>query len=231
MNNKIIFCDFDGTITKEDTVDKLLERYATDKWLYYEDMWLENKIGSKECLENQINCIEYFSNKNLEEFIETVKIDEEFVLFLQEIKKRNIEFYIVSDGFDLLINKILEKYGINNIKIFSNMLSLDNNELKTLFPFYSQSCKSGSGLCKCSVLKRTSMNKQIIYIGDGKSDFCVSKHADIIFAKHKLAEFCRNNNLHFHEFQNFNDITVKLLAMEDTSFAKNRIIAKNRNVN
>jgi 2-hydroxy-3-keto-5-methylthiopentenyl-1-phosphate phosphatase len=224
MNNNVIICDFDGTITREDTVDKLLEKYATDDWIFFENLWLENKIGSRECLERQINCIHHFSNKDLKEFIDSVEIDEHFPLLLKEIKELNLELYIVSDGFDLFISKILKKYGINNIKIFSNLLYLDNSTLKPIFPFCNKDCIFGSGLCKCSILKELAKGRQVVYIGDGKSDFCVSRHADIIFAKGKLADHCRDNNLCFYEFQDFNDIKVRLLLKEGIDFVKNGII-------
>jgi len=206
MNKNIIFCDFDGTITKEDTIDKLLDTYANEKWLEIESLWEEGLIGSKECLERQVNCIDYLSEKHFEEFIDSIEIDEYFSEYLSWVKTNNIDFYVVSDGFDLIIDKIFAKYGIKDVKKFSNMLYHTSGKLKPFFPLYKENCESGAGVCKCRVLKENSKNKRIVYIGDGRSDMCATKHADLLFAKGKLAKYCSYNSINCIEFTTFKDI-------------------------
>ena len=70
MNNIVIFCDFDGTITINDTVDHLLSIFADKNWINIEESWKNGEIGSKECLKKQFDCIDYISEKQLNEFIE-----------------------------------------------------------------------------------------------------------------------------------------------------------------
>ena len=49
-----IVCDFDGTVTRTDAVDNILERFADPSWEAIEDEWLSGKIGSRECLGRQL---------------------------------------------------------------------------------------------------------------------------------------------------------------------------------
>src|SRR5471032_695977 len=42
-----IVCDFDGTITRTDVIDTILERFADPSWEAVEDEWLSGKIGSR----------------------------------------------------------------------------------------------------------------------------------------------------------------------------------------
>lgn len=206
MSNSVIFCDFDGTITKKDTIDKFLETYASEKWLEVEKLWENGEIGSKECLERQVQCVEYLSENQLNEFIDSIEIDEYFINFLSRVRNNGIEFHIVSDGFNLFIDRILEKYGIKDISIFSNKLYLSYGELRSFFPLYKTNCKSGAGVCKCSVIKDVFAGREVIYIGDGRSDMCAAKHADILYAKGKLVSYCKENNINCIPFNNFNDI-------------------------
>jgi len=210
MNDIVIFCDFDGTITTEDTIDKLLEIYADKKWLEIEELWEEGKIGSKECLERQLDCINNFSEELLNEFIDSIKIDNTFIEFIHNIKAQNIDFYIISDGFKLFIEKILEKNGIKDIKIFSNRITLDNDKLIASFPHNRTACEAQAGMCKCNTIKNIALERKIIYIGDGRSDMCASKHADILYAKKKLADYCSNRSIDFIKFENFNDVQQSL---------------------
>ncbi len=41
----IILCDFDGTISLEDTTDVLLERFGMSGWQALEQDWLAGKLG------------------------------------------------------------------------------------------------------------------------------------------------------------------------------------------
>lgn len=214
MNKPVIFCDFDGTITKEDTVDKLLSTYANDKWLEVEELWQNGEIGSRECLESQIDCIDNISEEQFAEFINSQEIDEYFIELFNKVKRHNLDFYVVSDGFNAVIKGILENHGISDAEIFSNKIQLDNRKLKTYFPLHNLNCESGSGVCKCDVIKKLKKDQEIIYIGDGRSDICACRHADVLFAKGKLEEYCVKNGISFIHFDTFNDIENFLVKKE-----------------
>ena len=82
MKNYQFFCDFDGTITKEDTLNKFLRVYASKYWLEVEDMWVRGEIGSKECIERQMQLFPEMTEKILNDFIDTIEIDKTFPDFL-----------------------------------------------------------------------------------------------------------------------------------------------------
>lgn len=197
MNNNIqFFSDFDGTITKEDTLGKLLSLYADDEWYDIEEQWVRGEIGSLECLEKQMNLIKPLSDKELDEFIESIEIDEYFPEFYQYLEKNNIEFYTVSDGFDYLIQRILDKYQIKPKYIFANHLEFINGKFITSFPHFDSTCPKKAGMCKCNIVKvYRNVTKSTIYAGDGLSDQCVSSKVDMLFAKNKLWEYVKKENI------------------------------------
>ena len=209
MKNYQFFCDFDGTITKEDTLNKFLRLYAGDKWLESEREWLQGKIGSKECIEKQMQFFENVNYELLDSFVDSIEIDETFPDFLNYIESEDIDFYIVSDGFDYFIERILKKYGISGIKIFSNRIKIKNGKFETYFPNYNEFCTPRSGVCKCNVIKSNRIvTKRVLYAGDGLSDFCAAKNADFLFAKGKLLEYCKNTKIdNLIEFESFRTIT------------------------
>ncbi len=214
MQNYVVFCDFDGTITKKDTVDELLNTFADKKWLDIEEDWQKGKIGSKECLIEQFKQIDRISPEQFNEFIKISEIDPVFPDFLSEINRKNIDFYIISDGFGFLINRIFKKYNISGCKIFSNKLDYQDKKFTPVFPLHNARCEVKSGLCKCSIVKTFSKDKKSIYIGDGKSDICASSKADILFAKNNLAEHCDKNEIAYFPYNDFNDIREILFKKE-----------------
>ncbi len=43
-----LFCDFDGTITRQDVIDVLLETYAQPRWRDVEQEWIDGRISSRD---------------------------------------------------------------------------------------------------------------------------------------------------------------------------------------
>lgn len=221
-SNYVVFCDFDGTITKKDTIDSFFEVYASDDWLLVEKLWKDKKINSKECLTRQLECINNFSEKYLYEFIDSIEIDDYFLDFIKIINDFNLAIYIISDGFRMFIKNVFKKYRINIHEIFSNDCYLKNGKIKALFPFNNKNCEVLAGMCKCNIIKDKSEDKKIIYIGDGRSDMCAAKHSNILFAKGELANYCINKKMDFINFENFRNIVD--FFMEDRINVKNKFI-------
>ena len=212
MNKKCILSDFDGTITKKDGLYSFIETYAKGNWQDIEQSWAKGKIDSKTCLIEEFKLIPNLSEKLIVDFIDYhIDIDENFCDFIKKIRDENIDFFIVSDGLDFFIEKILKKYEINNLKIFSNHAEFVNGQFKITFPNDYSCCENNSGTCKCKILSdlRSEYDK-IIYIGDGVSDYCVAPKADILFAKSKLENYCKTNSISYNFYDNFSDIFYKI---------------------
>lgn len=115
-----ILSDFDGTITSKDGLYSFIETYAQKGWEKIEQDWVEGKISSKECLIEEFKLIPDLSEELISEFIKTLTIDETFVDFYEKTVRKDIDFYVVSDGIDYFINKILKKYYLEGVNIISN---------------------------------------------------------------------------------------------------------------
>src|SRR5690348_13466895 len=52
-----ILCDFDGTISVEDVIDSLLDRFGRPGWEVLEQDWRAGRIGSRECMSGQVDLL------------------------------------------------------------------------------------------------------------------------------------------------------------------------------
>lgn len=199
---KAIYCDFDGTITKNDSVNTFFQKYAAPQWLDYEKLWIEGKISSRENAVKQVALLPKISQKQLDDYIDTIEIDEYFLDFLDFVKTKNIKFTILSDGFDLFIKKVLEKYNIKDIPYYANHLVYENETFRIEFPNNYSQCQIGAGMCKCAKVKE----KDFCYIGDGTSDLCIAKKANLLFATKNLKKFCKENDIKYSQFESFRNI-------------------------
>ena len=201
--NKIdaIYCDFDGTITKGDSVNRFFEMYASKKWMDSEKLWIEGKISSRENAIIQVGLLKNISGQQLDDYINSIEIDDYFLDFVDYVKSNNIKLTILSDGFDLFIQRILERYDLD-IPFYANKLIYKNGKFSIEFPYYNQNCDKKAGMCKCQKVKED----RFCYIGDGTSDLCIASKADFLFASNNLHQYCKKNNIKHSHFKSFRNI-------------------------
>ena len=208
MDRICILSDFDGTITDRDGLYTFIKNYAVGDWEKIEEDWANGKIDSQECLVEEFKLIPNLSENLISVFIQNdLEIDKYFKEFYNYISNHNIDFYIVSDGIDYFIERILAKYNLKNIKIISNHGEFSDGKFTITFPNKSTNCVNNAGTCKCEILKSLKDKYgKIIYIGDGVSDYCVSDKADILYAKSRLAAYCDKKGIHYTKYENFKQI-------------------------
>src|SRR3977135_1672278 len=104
----ILFLDFDGTISRRDAVDVILETYADPKWLAFEAEWRAGRIGSRDCLQAQMSLVRA-TRKQLDALLEQIEIDEGLITLLERCAAHDVSAHIVSDGFDYCIRRIFSR--------------------------------------------------------------------------------------------------------------------------
>ena len=205
-----IFLDFDGTITKFDTVCTFFKTFAPSKWLDVEKDWIKGKINSKTCMQMQLNLIKNLTEEQFYNYLNSIELQDGFKDFCTIMQKHNKNIYIISDGFDFFIDYILKKEKLD-IDFYSNHLQISKEngflKFKLSFPNLNNSCTQGLGTCKCSVVQKSiTKNEFFIYAGDGLSDRCIASKANLLFAKNSLKNHCIEKRIEFILFNDFNDI-------------------------
>jgi 2-hydroxy-3-keto-5-methylthiopentenyl-1-phosphate phosphatase len=198
--------DFDGTLSVGDTVDAMLERFADDRWKVLEDEWLKGNITAIECMKQQLDLVEV-DQVTLETFFRGIQLDASFIPFHKYISQFS-KVAIVSDGLDHAIDVATHNADIPAMPIYANKLTFKSNGVSISYPYRNPGCKAGNGVCKCQIADQLSadVGGPVVLIGDGKSDYCLAKHADIVFAKGKLITHCEQENIPFRRFQTFAEV-------------------------
>ena len=216
----VVFCDFDGTITQLDVTDQILAQLAHPSWREIEREWMLGLIGSRECLERQIALVDA-SAEELHTVIDAVAIDAEFTAFCKFARKKRLPLYILSDGFDYVVRRVLKGAGVDRhfrsgSNLFASALRVEGRRLAPSFPHSPQPCAHGCATCKAALIRRLREGRQpVIFVGDGMSDRFAVEVADVVFAKRHLLAHCRESGIACHPFETFKDVQVtleKLLA-------------------
>jgi 2,3-diketo-5-methylthio-1-phosphopentane phosphatase len=205
-----ISCDFDGTITCDDTVQAMLARFAGPAWLEVEAEWDAGRIGARVCLERQTALLRV-SPAELADWVDQRPIDPHAPAFFAECARLGLEVRIVSDGYDWVIRRVMARLGLQALPVFANrLIHVGDHRWSLQSPYGAEGCASGT--CKCAIVSKT---RPRLHIGDGRSDMCVSDVCDVVFAKASLLASRTARGLASKPFASFADISAALPSLAD----------------
>ena len=214
----VIQCDFDGTISVDDVTDAMLERFARPGWREIEAEWEAGRIGSGECMKRQVALLD-MSSAELDDFLAGVTIDPHFHSFVTAAKRLGIALQVVSDGIDRAIHSVLALHGLDGLPVYANhLVQLDERRWRLTSPNAAATCVSACGTCKCELLAHhTATSHKVLFVGDGRSDFCVAAKADFVLAKSRLIDHCVREGIPHAAFGNFEDALALMASTVDRS--------------
>lgn len=218
----IVLCDFDGTISLCDVTDALLQQFGRPGCAELEADWEAGRIGSRQCMSGQIALLDA-SPDELDAALAQINIDPSFKDFAIAVQAHGIPLHIVSDGLDYAIHSILRRHGLGELPVFANHLAQSGERRWALqFPYATNDCRKASGHCKCAhVARQRQQWGNVLYVGDGSSDYCVSHQVDLVLAKHKLIDYCTQQHIAHHAISSF----AQAQALLPTLLAKTLVAA------
>lgn len=211
-----IFSDFDGTISLKDVGYSLFHHFSDGRNDALLPAWKSGEMTTRDCLLAEAEMVQA-TPEEIYAFIDTIGIDSDFPKLLTICQEQSIPLKILSDGLDVYIKYLLEKANLQNLDFLANKATLVNNTIEINFDHDNKNCKS-CGICKGEIIQEFRDDHKepyrIIFIGDGYSDVCAAKEADILFAKKDLKEYCTTKQIPYIPYNNFMDIILDLKQKE-----------------
>jgi len=234
----LVMCDFDGTISVEDTGLLVFDALNLEEAWEVEWQWRRGEIGSMQCLAEQWGFVKLPPDELLA-LIDSFELDPDFPRFVDLCRQRRVGLVVVSDGLDFYLDRMLSQHGfqpcqgdrvlevtpseqtrrrdracngsesdnwLDCLPRFANHVELTEAGIAIEFPHRAAEC-SQCGNCKTSHLFRLRPHfRRVIYLGDGHSDMCPARYADLILAKADLAEYCQREGIRHLPFNSFADV-------------------------
>jgi len=211
-----VFVDFDGTITKQDVGNAFFREFGGPDCEEIVEEYKNERISAHECFRREVAAIGTLPLERAVTFLGNQPIDESFKTLLKFCQSNQIGLHIVSDGLDFYIREILSAHSLSNVSFFANALTMEETgvageyALSISFPFSDAECT------RCACCKRNIMlthagdDDTIVYVGEGYSDRCPARYADIVFAKDELQSFCQRENISYFPYTSLEDVTNRL---------------------
>ena len=182
--------DFDGTLSDRDFYHIVIDKYLSSWGKNFYEEWKKTK---------KVN-------------IPLDPCAKEFISFIQ---KSGGDFYILSAGTSYYINKVIEHFDLQNVTVIS-MKGIYKNRGIEIIPdpsgeFYSEVF----GLDKAKVvLSLKNKYNKVYFAGDSEPDMMAAKEADCAFAKGKLKELLKQEDISYVPFDRF--IQIKNYMLENS---------------
>ncbi len=202
MNKPIIFTDFDGTITTEDSISGAIMPYVDKK----EFMEYAKKLEKGEITLSAV--VRYaYDNRPAEwldgmlKYIDTVKIRPGFEEFLDDMEKKGIPVVVISGGFRQFSERKLAPYMKKITALHAVEMNVDGDKLKVVSGY-----DDGNEL-----LKKTDVMKLYDYdfaigIGDSYTDKNMAQAVDRCFARDVLAAYLDKTGTPYTPYEDFYDV-------------------------
>lgn len=212
----LVVCDFDGTISVIDTGMAVFDALGLEAAWDVEWEWRRGEINSMECLRRQWSLVDLPPDELLA-LLDSLHVDPDFQRFVAFVRGREAGLVILSDGLDLYIDRMLTDLGMETttddaalrgdgpVLRFANRCTLSDEGLDIQFP-YANFCGQ-CGNCKTEHFFRLRRGfTRTVYLGDGHSDMCAARFADVVFAKDALAEDCARSGRMYYPFTTLADV-------------------------
>jgi 2-hydroxy-3-keto-5-methylthiopentenyl-1-phosphate phosphatase len=204
-----ILCDFDGTVSPVDTTDALLDALADPEWREVERDWSAGLIDARTCMTRQARLLRGGWG-DVQAVLDGLRVDPDFVRFASLCAARGDHLLVVSDGYEQAITRLLAPLGVPFEVRANRLVRWSDGHWSLEAPFGSPLCRSAQSHCKC--LSLPPARWKTVVIGDGRSDLCVARRADLVLARDgedgpsALLQACRDEKLPHRPFRGFADV-------------------------
>lgn len=214
---KVIFCDFDGTITINDNIIAIIKHFNPPGWEELVQKTLSTELSIKEGVSQLFRLLPSSMQQEVVDYsVGNARIRDGFAQFLDYCKKNDILFYVTSGGIDFFVYPVLEPFAIPKDHIYCNGSSFEGEKIEILWPHpCDEHCSNNCGMCKPAIMRLFPAEQyERIVIGDSVTDFEGAKLADQIFSRSHLTEKCKELGLAHTPFETFFDIIDAMTSSE-----------------
>lgn len=203
----VVLSDFDGTVTDREPSVRILKAFTGGSWERYEKAWLSGELTTHECLGYQFTLIDAPMEELVQYAAENSVVRDGFSDFVSWCREKGHGLAITSMGVDFYIKAILEKNGLGEVPYIANRaIPVKGMGLVMEEGMVNEDCDECSN-CKTRLIEMyQASGAKVVFVGDGLTDRCPAKKADLVFARRELLSYCEKEGIGHVPFRSFDDV-------------------------
>jgi 2-hydroxy-3-keto-5-methylthiopentenyl-1-phosphate phosphatase len=199
--SRIVFCDFDGTITAQESLEGVFKRFAPDIWKPIKDKMMALEITIRQGVRQILESIPSKRYPEILDFVQTIPIRPGFEEMLDFLDARGVPFVIISGGLRGMVDARLGDLVNRAYKIFAVDVDTGGEFLKLKSDFEGET----ELVAKVEVMNLFDAEQRIV-IGDGVTDLNMAQNGSVVFARDRLAAFLKHMDVPYNEWSDFFDV-------------------------
>jgi 2-hydroxy-3-keto-5-methylthiopentenyl-1-phosphate phosphatase len=194
--------DWDGTVTERDTLDLVLERFGdAEVYLRAESELEAGRMTLNEVISTEFATVTAPLDEVVAHVVDRARVRPGFAELAQARRP-----LVVSSGFRELIEPVLEREGVlDAVELRANRVDARPEGWRVHFRV-AEDCQVCGEPCKRADLPAG----EVVYAGDGHSDYCASLAAARVFATGGLARWLERRGVAFTPLTDFRALASKL---------------------
>lgn len=213
----VLCIDFDDTLVDRDIALAILERFAHSSW---RDLHVQRRAGQLTLEQYSAAALDLVEADTGEivEFALSVATPRAGLLELLDWTLWNDwSPVILSNGWDIYINPILERMGVDRVVRHCGRARFNYRwQLRYLSP---RGIELADSFKLSYVAAYREQSDFVAYVGDGPSDIAPARLSQAVFARDALLDALDGTHSCVHPFETFHDITTILDRDADTWLA------------
>lgn len=205
---RIVFCDFDGTITATETFVTVLKEFAPELAAELMPQMYALKVTLREGVRQILESISSSRLPEIIEFTRTQPMRPGLPEFLDFLDSQQIPFVVVSGGLRLMVEAVLGELGQRTQAIHAIDVDASGSYLRVLSAYEGET----ELVDKVKVMELYPADEKIA-IGDSVTDLNMGLTAPIVFARDRLAQYLDERNKQYTPWNNFFDVRDSLSAV------------------
>lgn len=212
MRPLLIACDFDGTITQRDTLHLIVERFgAPGTWARIEPRLHAGELTLEEAMERQFAEVRASAEEVRDLALRDAPVRPGFHELVRWARDGGHRLVVLSSGFACVIADVLGGAGLGHLEVHSHEARFSPEGCRLEWSDRGPACAECGRRCKRGAIARMRAPGQpLVYAGDGISDRCASRAADLVFARDGLAAYLADEGVPYIAFDDFHDVLARL---------------------
>lgn len=201
MKKRVIFCDFDGTITAEETFVAMLKHFAPELSAKLMPEMYALRLTLREGVRQILESIPSQRYPEIIEFSRTKLIRPGLVELLDFLEAKKIPFVVVSGGVRVMVETVLGKLTERVSAIYAVDLEAKGDYLKVHSAWEGET----ELVSKVDVINQYQPDEAIA-IGDSVTDLNMAMSVPLVFARDRLAKYMDERQKPYILWHDFFDV-------------------------
>jgi 2-hydroxy-3-keto-5-methylthiopentenyl-1-phosphate phosphatase len=202
---RTVFCDFDGTITTQETFVAAIKRYAPELSAELIPQMYALQITLREGVRRILESIPSSVYPEMIEWVAAQPQRPGLSDFLDFLEHQAIPFIVITGGLRDMVKTALEPLSHQIYAIYGVEVNTQSSHFQISSPAEGESeLVSKVDIMQCHPSQET------VVIGDSVTDLSMALAGDIVFARDRLAQYLDARNVAYLPWTDFHDIQQAL---------------------